>query len=279
MAFTRDSIREDNICVIWVDDMIDVFTWRNAFGVTIRTPNIDMLLGAGVRFANTYATVPLCAPCRAEITTGISPYRSGLVDLNRVWRDVMPPEKAWAYDLRRAGFRNFTTGKTDAHYVPMPEEYRRILFHEDAEASDKGGRKGQWSARKAQLAVQRYKAAGGGYEGRKSADNHLVQWEREEWGTKSGDPSKDTGERYLPKAVREALTDEEYERTTAKKRADTRAGKQFSAQPEDVAEKAADVRLHGLSRAELLKRAAERGIAGRSRMRKAELIDAIRNHG
>ena len=141
MAFTRDSIREDNICVIWVDDMIDVFTWRNAFGVTIQTPNIDMLLGAGVRFANTYATVPLCAPCRAEITTGISPYRSGLVDLNRVWRDVMPPEKAWAYDLRRAGFRNFTTGKTDAHYVPMPEEYRRILFHEDAEASDKGGRK------------------------------------------------------------------------------------------------------------------------------------------
>ena len=63
------------------------------------------------------------------------------MDLNRVWRDVMPPEKAWAYDLRRAGFRNFTTGKTDAHYVPMPEEYRRILFHEDAEASDKGGRK------------------------------------------------------------------------------------------------------------------------------------------
>ena len=39
MAFTRDAIEGDNICVIWVDDMIDVFTWREAFGVTIRTPN------------------------------------------------------------------------------------------------------------------------------------------------------------------------------------------------------------------------------------------------
>ncbi|SDL16375.1 sulfatase-like hydrolase/transferase [Paracoccus chinensis] len=136
MAFTRDSIREDNICVIWVDDMIDVFTWRNAFGVTIQTPNIDMLLGAGVRFANTYATVPLCSPCRAEVATGISPYRSGLVDLNRLWREIMPPEKAWAYDLRRAGFYNFTTGKTDGHYNPMPERFRRILFHEEPRAYD-----------------------------------------------------------------------------------------------------------------------------------------------
>ena len=79
----------------------------------------------------------------------------------------------------------------------------------------------------------------------------------------------DTGERYLPKDVREALTDEEYARTTAKKRADTRAGKQFSAQPKDVAQKAAELRLHSLSRAELLKRAAERGIPYQRLIREA----------
>ncbi len=73
----------------------------------------------------------------------------------------------------------------------------------------KGGNPGQWSARKAQLAVSEYKREGGGYEGKKTADNHLVQWEREEWGTKSGQKSTDTGERYLPKNAREALTDEE----------------------------------------------------------------------
>lgn len=140
MSFSADSIRGDNICVIWVDDMIDVFTWRNTFGIPIWTPNLDRLMGRGVRFSNCYATVPLCAPCRAEIATGLSPFRTGLVDLNRFWRQVMPPEKAWAYDLRRAGFYTFTTGKVDATYRPMPESYRRVLFHEDPPAVDRNGR-------------------------------------------------------------------------------------------------------------------------------------------
>lgn len=140
MAFDRHSIAGDNIVVIWIDDLIDVFTWRDAYGVTIQTPNLDALMAKGVRFANTYATVPLCAPCRAELTTGLSPFRTGLVDLNRVWRDVLPPTEAWQFDLRRAGWRTFTTGKTDGTYKPMPEEYRRVLFHVDAEAKDRGRR-------------------------------------------------------------------------------------------------------------------------------------------
>lgn len=140
MAFNADSIRDDNICVIWVDDMIDVFTWRDTFGLRIQTPNLDRLLNRGVRFGNAYATIPLCAPCRAELATGLSPFRTGLVDLNRFWRQVLPPEKAWAYDLRRAGFYNFTTGKVDASYTPMPQRFRRVLFHEEPAAHDSRGR-------------------------------------------------------------------------------------------------------------------------------------------
>ena len=142
MAFTADSVTGGNICAIWVDDMIDVYTWRDTFGIPIQTPNLDRFMARAARFTNAYATVPLCAPCRAELATGLSPFRSGLVDLNRVWREQFPPERAWAYDLRRAGFYNFTTGKVDAKYKPMPEEYRRILFHEDVRASDQGDRKG-----------------------------------------------------------------------------------------------------------------------------------------
>ena len=106
-------------------------------------------------------------------------------------------------------------------------------------AGDKGGAPGQWSARKAQFAVQEYKRRGGGYFGKKTADNHLVQWEREDWSTKSGEPSRKTGERYLPKEAREAISDADYRRSTAKKRADTKAGHQFSKQPADVAKKTA----------------------------------------
>ena len=140
MSFTKDSAQNSNICVIWIDDMIDVFTWRNAFGLTISTPNIDRFMGEGVRFANAYATVPLCAPCRAELATGLSPFRTGLVDLNRFWRDALPPTAGWQFDLRRHGFRTFTTGKVDSNYKPMPEEYKRVLFHEEPEARDAGKR-------------------------------------------------------------------------------------------------------------------------------------------
>ncbi len=145
-------------------------------------------------------------------------------------------------------------------------------------AGDKGGEPGEWSARKAQMAVQHYKAAGGGYEGRKTADNYLSQWTHEEWDTKSGEKSKETGERYLPKKAREALTDEEYKRSSDKKRKDTAKGKQHSAQPRDVAAKAADARLADLPKTELMKRAAKHGVAGRSRMTKSELATALEHH-
>ena len=141
MGFSPDTIAEGNICAIWVDDLIDVYTWRDTFGISIQTPNLDRFMQKAARFTNAYATVPLCAPCRAELATGLSPFRTGLVDLNRFWRDSLPPEKAWAYDLRKAGFYSFTTGKVDANYQPMPESYRRFLFHEDVEAKDLGGRK------------------------------------------------------------------------------------------------------------------------------------------
>jgi len=140
-------------------------------------------------------------------------------------------------------------------------------------ASDKGGKPGQWSARKAQLATQEYQKAGGGYRGKKSADNHLLQWEEEEWGTKSGKKSLEAGERYLPKKAREKLSPAEYKRTSERKRADLREGKQLSAQPADLARKTASARKTGASRAktgptkaEVMAEARARNIAGRSKM-------------
>jgi hypothetical protein len=109
-------------------------------------------------------------------------------------------------------------------------------------ASGKGGKPGQWSARKAQLLAQAYEKAGGGYSGEKTkAQKSLSKWTREKWGTKSGKPStqgeKATGERYLPKKAREALSKKEYAATSAKKREDTKKGKQFSKQPSKIAKK------------------------------------------
>lgn len=114
-------------------------------------------------------------------------------------------------------------------------------------SGSKGGKPGQWSARKAQLLAQAYKKSGGGYSGSKtSKQKSLSKWTKEEWGTKSGKPStqgaRATGERYLPKKARQALSSSEYAKTTAAKRAGTKAGKQFVKQPKSIAKKTAKYR-------------------------------------
>jgi hypothetical protein len=101
---------------------------------------------------------------------------------------------------------------------------------------------GQWSARKAQLAVQRYKAAGGRYVGPKSSKNSLARWTRQKWRTKSGRPSHITGERYLPEKAIQALSSREYAATSRAKRRAMRSGQQYSAQPTSIRRKTAKYR-------------------------------------
>ena len=68
----------------------------------------------------------------------------------------------------------------------------------------------------------------------------LDKWTKQKWRTKSGKPStqgsKATGERYLPEAAIKSMSSSQYASSTAKKRKDTAAGKQFSKQPKKAAE-------------------------------------------
>jgi hypothetical protein len=114
-------------------------------------------------------------------------------------------------------------------------------------AGSKGGKPGQWSARKAQLVALAYKKAGGGYSGGKSSkQKSLSKWTKEDWGTKSGKPStqgsKATGERYLPKKARQALSSSEYAATSKAKREGMKKGKQFVKQPKSIAKKTSKYR-------------------------------------
>ena len=71
----------------------------------------------------------------------------------------------------------------------------------------------------------------------KKSQQSLKNWTEQEWTTKSGKKSSETGERYLPEAAIENLTDEEYAATTAAKRKGTKKGKQTVAQPKKIADK------------------------------------------
>lgn len=120
-----------------------------------------------------------------------------------------------------------------------PAKWKRIVA--SVKAGTKGGDPGEWSARKAQLATQKYKASGGGYVGPKSSDNSLAKWTDQKWRTSDGSPSKGT-KRYLPDKAWGSLTSGEKAATNKAKAAGNRAGKQFVAQPKTIAAKTAKYR-------------------------------------
>jgi len=107
----------------------------------------------------------------------------------------------------------------------------------NAKAKAKARMSSKHSARAMQLATKIYKEGGGKYEGKKpyAKNNKMKKWTKEDWGTKSGKNSTEgkgaTGERYLPKKKRDAMSDKDYAKTSAKKRRDTAKGKQYSKQP------------------------------------------------
>lgn len=120
-----------------------------------------------------------------------------------------------------------------------PAKWKAIVA--SVKASGKGGDPGEWSARKAQLSVQKYKATGGGYEGPKKADNSLSKWSDQKWRTSDSSPSEGK-KRYLPDKAWSSLSISEKVATNKAKAAGNAAGKQFVAQPKKVAAKTARFR-------------------------------------
>ena len=76
----------------------------------------------------------------------------------------------------------------------------------------------------------------------KKSQKRLKSWTKQDWRTKSGKKSSETGERYLPAAAIKSLSPQEYAATTKAKREGTRKGKQFVKQPKKIAKKTARFR-------------------------------------
>ena len=109
----------------------------------------------------------------------------------------------------------------------------RERLKDEITAGDRGGRPGQWSARKAQLLAHEYEKAGGGYTGGKDeTQQHLSEWTDQEWQTADGDDRARHGDetsRYLPKEAWEKLSPAEKKATEKAKREGSRRGEQHVA--------------------------------------------------
>jgi len=74
----------------------------------VRTPELDAMAAAGLRFDRFYAAAPLCSPTRASVMTGRHPVRSGVLSRNYALRQE---EVTLAQHLREAGYRTGHFGK------------------------------------------------------------------------------------------------------------------------------------------------------------------------
>lgn len=105
----------------------------------------------------------------------------------------------------------------------------------------KGGKAGQWSARKAQLLVQAYEKAGGGYKGGKTkGQSSLKKWTKEKWRTSDNSKSIQRGKktkRYLPSRVWDKLSPAEKATANRTKAQGSKKGKQFVPNPPSVTKK------------------------------------------
>jgi arylsulfatase A-like enzyme len=113
-----------NVVVILVDDLgwADPGCCGSRFH---RTPAIDKLAAAGMRFTDAYAACPVCSPTRAALLTGKAPARLGLTDWlsgrpdrpdQQLARPVLPAglsltETTLAKVLQKAGYATGHVGK------------------------------------------------------------------------------------------------------------------------------------------------------------------------
>ncbi|MHC4424664.1 MAG: sulfatase family protein [Planctomycetota bacterium] len=104
-----------NIVMILVDDL--GYGDLSSYGAAdLKTPNIDRLVAAGVRFDNFYANCPVCSPTRASLLTGRYPDLVGVPGVIRThitnnWGYLAPKAVLLPKLLKPAGYHTAIVGK------------------------------------------------------------------------------------------------------------------------------------------------------------------------
>lgn len=125
---------------------------------------------------------------------------------------------------RKPAAKKSALKKADSANYTKPELREKIK--KKVVAGSKGGRPGQWSARKAQLVTNEYKVEGGGFKhARSKAQKSLKSWGDEKWHTSDGKKATrgKTTHRYLPDKV----SPDERKSTDRNKVSASRRGRQF----------------------------------------------------
>lgn len=85
----KTAARKRNVLFLMSDDMrVEIGCYGSRFGA--KTPNLDALARAGIRFDRNYCQFPLCNPSRASLFTGKIPTRTGVLGNRTHFRTPHP---------------------------------------------------------------------------------------------------------------------------------------------------------------------------------------------
>ena len=117
LPYSINAEEQPNIVFILADDISaeDVGCYGNP---GIKTPNIDRLAGAGIRFQNGFVTMASCAPSRGSIMLSRYPHATGMAELKTNYRPDRAECNAFverldnmAQVLQQAGYYTMQSGK------------------------------------------------------------------------------------------------------------------------------------------------------------------------
>ena len=89
----------------------------------IKTPHLDRLVREGTSFTRVISPNPLCVPSRAEILTGVSGFRNGI--LPGFTNQLDPSLPTFAETLRQAGYHTWYVGKWHNDGKPTERGFER----------------------------------------------------------------------------------------------------------------------------------------------------------
>ncbi len=122
------SQKPKNVILVSFDDAVAYWHYREVFGVTLQTPNLDRICAQSTAFKSAYCQSPVCGPSRASFMSGKTPHQSGCFENATKFYDKIEPRDMWPYLLKQQGYFCSSGGKVHHGYKPLPKETYEALY-------------------------------------------------------------------------------------------------------------------------------------------------------